>query len=55
MIDCLPDVAALPAPVEVLCIFTGKPIAVLNEAAEADVKAKFVDGLRQRLLRIADT
>jgi acyl-CoA synthetase (NDP forming) len=41
-IDCLPDVAALPEPVDVLCIFTGKPIEVLDEAAQAGVKAKFV-------------
>jgi acyl-CoA synthetase (NDP forming) len=41
-VDCLPNVAALPEPVDVLCIFTGKPIDVLNEAAEAGVKAKFV-------------
>jgi acyl-CoA synthetase (NDP forming) len=41
-IDCLPNVAALPEPVDVLCIFTGKPIEVLDEAAEAGVTAKFV-------------
>lgn len=41
-IDCLPNVAALPESVDVLCIFTGKPIEVLEEAAAADVRAKFV-------------
>jgi acetate---CoA ligase (ADP-forming) len=41
-IDTLPDVAALPEPVDVLCIFTGKPIEVLEEAAAAGVQAKFV-------------
>ena len=41
-IDCLPNVAALPEPVDVLCIFTGNPVEILDEAAEAGVKAKFV-------------
>ena len=41
-IDCLPDVAAVPEPVDVLCIFTGKPIEVLEEAAQVGLKAKFV-------------
>jgi acetate---CoA ligase (ADP-forming) len=41
-IDCLPDVAALPEPVDVLCIFTGKPVEILDEAAEAGVAAQFV-------------
>ena len=41
-VDCLPNVAALPEPVDVMCIFTGRPIEVLGEAAEAGVKAKFV-------------
>jgi acetate---CoA ligase (ADP-forming) len=40
-IDCLPNVAALPEPVDVLCIFTGRPIEILEEAAEAGVTAKF--------------
>ena len=41
-IDCLPNVAALPEPVDVLCIFTGNPVEILDEAAEAGVTAKFV-------------
>jgi acetate---CoA ligase (ADP-forming) len=41
-ITTLPNVAALPEPVDVLCIFTGKPIEVLREAAAAGVRAKFV-------------
>jgi len=41
-VDCLPDVAALPEPVDVLCIFTGKPIEILEQAAEAGVEAMFV-------------
>ena len=41
-IDCLPDVGAVPEPVDVLCIFTGKPIEVLDEAAQVGLKAKFV-------------
>ncbi|HEY3881769.1 MAG TPA: acetate--CoA ligase family protein [Trebonia sp.] len=41
-VDTLPNVAALPEPVDVMCIFTGKPIEVLRDAAEAGVRAKFV-------------
>jgi acyl-CoA synthetase (NDP forming) len=41
-IDCLPDVAALPEPVDVLCIFTGRPIEILEQAADAGVEAMFV-------------
>ena len=41
-IDCLPNVAALPEPVDVLCIFTGNPVEILDEAAGAGVTAKFV-------------
>jgi acetate---CoA ligase (ADP-forming) len=41
-IDTLANVAALPEPVDVMCIFTGKPIEVLREAAAAGVRAKFV-------------
>jgi len=32
----------VPEPVDVLCIFTGKPIEVLDEAAQVGLKAKFV-------------
>jgi len=41
-VDCLPGVAAVPEPVDVLCIFTGKPIEILEEAAEAGLTAAFV-------------
>jgi acyl-CoA synthetase (NDP forming) len=41
-IQCLPSVAALPGPVDVMCIFTGKPVDVLIEAAGAGVTARFV-------------
>jgi acyl-CoA synthetase (NDP forming) len=41
-VDCLPDVAALPEPVDVLCIFTGQPIEILDQAAGAGLEARFV-------------
>jgi acetate---CoA ligase (ADP-forming) len=41
-IDCLPDVASVPEPVDVLCIFTGQPIEILGQAAEAGLTAEFV-------------
>src|ERR1700716_2205141 len=41
-VDCLPDVAALPEPVDVLCIFTAQPIEILDQAAAAAVEAGFV-------------
>jgi len=41
-IDCLPDVASVPEPVDVMCIFTGQPIEILGQAAEAGLTAEFV-------------
>jgi acyl-CoA synthetase (NDP forming) len=41
-IDCLPDVAALPEPVDVMCIFTGQPIEILEQAAAAGLTVEFV-------------